>query len=834
MAQSPCDETVKTEQRNLLLAAGGTLLVLLYLCHFFSFGEVVPVTNDCTPANYRNSRYFFPPSGWFENSYWLGGAMYPSPVTLFSIMSHLPVAVFFTAFYPLCAAMGVVFFYLFLRELGFRNAVGLVGALIYGWQGRMVSNIYGGHFTAASILAFLPLAMWCVLRFTRDRGWLYGVWAGVLCGVMVATMQDQGGLASLLLGIFSLGYAVFAWRQKMKKSLKILGCLLLTMVVAALVASPQIESGFALMVTNVKQGASDDPKEKYAWATQWSWPPEETITYLVPGYFGWRSGLETGPYWGRMGRSDGWEQTHQGFRNFNLENPVFGTVPFLLMFVGIWSLLRRRGNMDDGSLLWDQRQQWFGWLFIVAGVVFFLLGLGKYAPFHQFFYRLPYMGTWRNPVKILIVPCMFCMITLASYGLHASAQFLDGKGFLPQRRRLQQLLLGGAILIAVVLVGTILTASLHENLLRSELYRPEELQAIFRTKMHTTFVAGALAILLWVASRTHIQKLGSASFGFYCFVVIATVGQMFWVYTHYVEPLRYKQAYRLNPFLAILKQSPDPARVKFLTPDGLLNYYMSTVVQYHDIPTVDMPAASRIPEDYGAFFQALGRNPFRFWEIAGVKYLAAPAATGRNLLMDQSLRDRIAGAYAFRASGTRLDNLDMQPVADLSQATHVLIQLKDYFPKALFVPNLEVLSSETDVTQRLAAPDWNPRQTMLVTREVAGQPQSSPAGNRQGQVRLLRYSPRTIEVEATTDSGGYLLINDYYHTAWRASINGTNIPILRANLVMRGIALPPGASRVVLQFHVESLSSYLSFGVILAAVALSLFAVIQARPRASD
>jgi hypothetical protein len=835
MANHPGDQIMKTEQRNLLFAAGGTLLVLLYLCHFFSFGEIIPLTNDCTPGNQPNGRYIFPPVGWFETQFWLGGAIYPQPLTIFSLLLHLPTSIFFTAFYPLCAAMGLFFFYLFLRELGFRHAVGLVGALIYGWQGRMVSNIYGGHFTAASILMLLPLAMWCVLRFTHSRGWLYAVWAGVSCGIMVASMQDQGGLGSLLVGLFSLGYAAFAWRQKTKKCLQIVGCMLLTMFVAALVASPQIESGFALMVTNVKQGSSDDPKEKYAWATQWSWPPEETMTHLVPGYFGWRSGLDTGPYWGRMGRSEGWEQTRQGFRNFNLENPVFGTVPFILMFVGIWSLISCRGNTNNNLPLWSAQQRFLGWVLLGGGIIFFLLGLGKYAPFHQFFYRLPYMGTWRNPVKIFVVPCTFCMIAMASFGLHASAQFLDDKGFLSQRRRLQQLLLGSAVLVVLILLATILTAALHEKALRSELYRPEEIQAIFRTKMHTTFVAGALAVLLWVASRTNMPKLRVASFWFYCFVVIATVGQMFWVYTHYVEPLRYKQAYRLNPFLETLKKSPDPARVKFIAQDGLLHYYLSTVLQHHDIPTIDMPAASRVPEDYAALFQALGQNPFRLWQLGGVKYLAMPATAGRSLLMDPLLRDRIAGIHAFRAMGSRMDDIDMQPVNDLSYATHVLVQLKDYLPKALFVPGLEVLPAETNVTLRLAAPDWNPRQTLLVTREVAEQNRLQPSSvNRQGSARLLRYTPKTIEVETTTESGGYLLINDYYHNAWQVSVNGKETPVFRADLLLRGVALPPGTARVVFQFCIKSTTSYLSFGTVATALLLSMASFISFKTRSSS
>ena len=66
----------------------------------------------------------------------------------------------------------------------------------------------------------------------------------------------------------------------------------------------------------------------------------------LPGWTGWRSGDEQGPYWGRMGRSDGYEQTRQGFMNFKLENVYVGAIPLLFAVLGLATAFGRRRGID--------------------------------------------------------------------------------------------------------------------------------------------------------------------------------------------------------------------------------------------------------------------------------------------------------------------------------------------------------------------------------------------------------------------------------------------------------------------------------------------------------
>jgi len=815
---------MKPERKALFLAVGGTLLLQLYLCYFFSFGNVIPLTSDINPSNQWLIKYRFPPQGHFATDWWLGQGIDPLPFTPYTVLALLPTWLFFTIVYPLGAALSVWTCYLFLRELKLPVAVAIAGGIIYGWQGRILSNIYGGHFAPPLLSAMLPLAMWAAVRAIRLRSWRTAGVAGAVAGMMVATAFDQGALATLPVGIVFLVKAGQSLWRKSRETISILGQLLVTVVVALLVALPGLQVAAAAGITGVRQAGSEDPKTKFAWATQWSWPPEETLTYLVPGFFGWRSGMPKGEYWGRIGQTENWDQTRQGFRNFSIDTCTLGTIPFLLLGVGLWFVCRKTRSGTGESALWTADQLFYGRCFLVMGAVLFLLSLGKYAPFYRYFYQLPYMSTWRNPIKFLNGPANFCLIVLAAYGLHAVVELLSKEQLAPYRRKLRRWFLATTALLALIFIATFFDAGGQAASLRRASYSPVEIGSIATNQRLTVFVAAALVMLTWyviglrdsagkqTGILAHIFSPAHLATSAAIFVVALVVGQMWWVHSHYLESSDAKRAYQTNPLLDTLRRSPDPARVKLIAQDGLLHYYISTVFAYHGISTLDIPAASRLPEDYAQFFQALEGNPLRLWQLAGVKYLAAPAQQGRSVLAHPALQGKIAGVAAFQASGTRLDDLTVQSVADPAMATHLLIELKDYLPKAMFVPGLEILPSANDTTRRLNAPDWNPRQTLLVTRDIAQLANLAPTApsNRRGTVRLLRYHDNYIEVEAQTDAGGYLLINDRFENSWHARMDGKNVPVFRANVILRGVALPTGTSRIVFRFEAPGMTGYIS------------------------
>ena len=69
---------------------------------------------------------------------------------------------------------------------------------------------------------------------------------------------------------------------------------------------------------------------------------ERAVDLVAPGYHGIRTGEPEGPYWGRIGRTAGWERTGEGFRNFRLDHPYVGILPFVFALFAFVPAVRAR------------------------------------------------------------------------------------------------------------------------------------------------------------------------------------------------------------------------------------------------------------------------------------------------------------------------------------------------------------------------------------------------------------------------------------------------------------------------------------------------------------
>lgn len=74
-------------------------------------------------------------------------------------------------------------------------------------------------------------------------------------------------------------------------------------------------------------------------------------------------------------------------------------------------------------------------------------------------------------------------------------------------------------------------------------------------------------------------------------------------------------------------------------------------------------------------------------------------------------------------------------------------------------------------------------------------------------VSFHAYAPNRLELTARAASPGLLVLSEFYYPGWRASVNGKEERIYRVDGVLRGIAIPPGESRVLLQYSPWSVRS---------------------------
>ncbi|MEO6235389.1 MAG: hypothetical protein ABIQ52_00215, partial [Vicinamibacterales bacterium] len=109
--------------------------------------------------------------------------------------------------------------------------------------------------------------------------------------------------------------------------------------------------------------------------------------------------------------------------------------------------------------------------------------------------------------------------------------------------------------------------------------------------------------------------------------------------------------------------------------------------------------------------------------------------------------------------------------------------------------------TEAHAAARLRQPGFDPDREILLLDAPpsvdprAGQDDTPPDGA-PGHATITREDPREIVIRTTAPEDGFLLLADTYYPGWQAQVDGIPTPIYRANISVRGVALPGGEHTV--------------------------------------
>ncbi|HSI86138.1 MAG TPA: hypothetical protein VK970_20300 [Candidatus Methylacidiphilales bacterium] len=776
---------LKNSRWVLVVCCALTLLFQLYLCFFFSDAGTVPTTGDHNPSTYTRWRFELPADGFFNRDYWYGFGNVPVGLDPLGLLTWLPTRAFFTSTFGLCAVVLILGFYRLGRELGLRREVSAVGGMFLAWQGDYLGFVSPGHYGNAPQWALVPWMFWLGLRALRTSGgaaasgkgaglagiawrsWYAAALCGGVGGAIVSLLVDRGGLFTLLLaGMFFYE----AWqRNRMGDVRRRMQPILLLVVVtlfAVLTAAPTLVATWKLSGSDTIKGGSDDPAQKYAWATSLSMPPEEIFTYFVPGFYGWSTGHESGPYWGRVGSQEP-SETGQKVRNFSLGSAVIGTIPFGLALLGMVALYRRRGKHGNRELreeldLADETAVRLAWYFAGALVVTLLLAMGKYTPVHWLFYQLPLQEHWRNPIKFQ-APCNLCIAYMAAISLQwiavlvqrrsaltspiladkdqtgaapevgAPVDELAVKRFASQISPVMIFVMGltGA-LVALFVLFLLPAAMALSELLSAIGYRIDVINAAVGTARSTLLAASVSAGMLLTAlhmgfyperwrgleianpslQNAWVWALDNANrTGFVLMLVgIVSMLQMCWMHSQNLTPVSSLVYTKPNEAVDFVKHDSSIFRVSVLGDDpmGHRRLMLGFLFPANGIMSIDNSAISRTPRDYAAYFQAVHDNLQRHYFLGGVKYVfGMPSITDG--LHNAPLFKNIAGGGTYMESMKNPQN----------DEPYGVMEMRDYMAKVTLVRGVEVFDDQSKLLTRLPDPRWNPRHTALVMKSDA-------------------------------------------------------------------------------------------------------------------
>ena len=141
---------------------------------------------------------------------------------------------------------------------------------------------------------------------------------------------------------------------------------------------------------------------------------------------------------------------------------------------------------------------------------------------------------------------------------------------------------------------------------------------------------------------------------------------------------------------------------------------------------------------------------------------------------------------------------------------------------ARIVQEARVAPDDEVALDMLRDPGFDPGQTVIL---AGGEALAAGAGG--GEVEVIDYAPERIELRARLDAPGYLVLADTYYPGWRARVDGREVPIQRADVYFRALALDEGEHDVTFEFRPVSVYAGLAAGLLawLVWVALAVGAV---------
>ena len=649
---------------------------------------------------------------------------------------------------------GALALVLLFRDRSWHPAGAVIAALAFAFGASAAWRIQ--HIGQVLSLGYFAITLLLLSRALERSSLIYGFAAGIVAGFMVLG-RDQVAL----IGVYVLAGLVVAAIAMADRPLRALRASILPLLVGLLGAI--LVATVPILLTAFLAQESNRPAIDLIGAGKGSLHPASLLTGLIANLYGAAGPLEN--FWGPP--SPAWEQRFGPLDLYlarNMGQLYLGFLPMLLILTV---------GLVRGALL---RREIIA--LTIAALLVLVYALGRYTPgFRLIFEVLPGVNFYRRPADALFIFGALLAI-LGGYLTHLVMTDTAPPARLWQRF-VEAALLVGAPCLALWLAWTVgrvgvatiplVTALLCALLSAGALVAARGLALRGATLAAAALLAATLTVDLSVNNGpSESTALPSQNY----------------------DVLR---ADSTNETIALLKR--ETARTA--APDRRDRIELAGI-DFH------WPNASLVHQ----LDNTLGYNPLRL----GL-YSKATGAGDHVALPDQRTFSPLMPGYRslladmlglrFIATGVPAEQIDktLKP-GDLVQ----IVRTRDAYvyenpralPRVLFVAQAE----RADFGAILASGQWpvgfDPRTTVLLERAPPPLP-AGPAGP--GSVRIVDYGTTEVAVDADAPRGGYVVLNDVWHHWWQVEVDGKPAQLLRANVLFRAVAVPPGRSKIRFVFR---------------------------------
>lgn len=790
--------------RTLLWIGLGVLALMVVIFRSVLGGDILFTTDDGIGSLAIRKRVLPDGiSGWWLDDVLLGFDAGLAVNWTNFLMWLLPLEAFVNWNHAIDLGLASIFLALFLRNRGVALPAIALGIITAFWVGNNLTLTYAGHIGKYGALIFAAAYLWLSDLAVRRKSWAHAVLAGGCLGMMLLEQADVALFCAIFLGPYTL---VTCWQAHPKNFGVLVKLLAPLCVVAGLVAIHGVLANYRGNVKDVAVVKQESAQAKWEFSTQWSWPPEESVDFIAPGYMGWRSHEPKGPYWGRMGRSATWsvQQPNNGFMNFKLENHYMGVIPVAL---ALWAICLFWSKRTTDA---DRRRQLLIWLVITAGTL--VLSFGKYVPVYRVLHALPGFSSIRNPNKFMHL-FQIGLAILAAYGLD------DVLRSPKSAKRLSLVLLGLGGILVLWSVGV---SSKAPDIIAQ--YAAQMSGAAVDVIAKNKGIAAAHAAVLALLFGTYLLLQAKKFRPALCWIPIGLMAVDATLLADRYISAQNKSTIAANLVVQHLKQQTDGSRVALTSQDSFYNYWLTYLFPYHQISAFNITQMPRMPADYQQYLGAFGQNPLRLWQASAVKTIVTPAQFLPQIQANPQWRDQFTKIMDFNVAQGPGGQPVYFPGTPEQPGQHAVIQFKNPAPRFhLFGKWRE--GTDDEALARLRGTDPLLAETIVATGSGVKPASSGATSEPAGEVKIVSYQPGLVKLSVNATQPAILRAADRYVPGWQATIDGQPAPVVRCDFIMQGIAIEPGQHEVVLRFVSKSPTLYVQFAG-MALCALALLAVL--------
>ena len=717
-------------------------------------------------------------------------------------------------------------FYLFMRALRVDRIPSVLGAIMWTFSSYFIILITAGHIWKLMTLAFIPPTIAGIIHSYRGRYLLGGAMTALFAALQILSNHVQMSYYFAFLIVFIiLGYFVEALREKKFRPFIFASLVTLFSGLIALgINSSNLYHTYEYGQETTRGGSeltplpsADGQKQVEAnakgldkeYITAWSYGKAETFTLLVPNLYGGASeylgndpeAIESVP--AEFKEIIGGMNHYWGDQPFTAGPVYVGAFVLFLFVLGVikvqgplkWALLG--GTIFSIALAWGHNMMWLSDIFID---------------------HVPLYNKFRTVSSILVV----AEFTIPALAVLALVQFVrEPKAFLEDKVALY-------VSLGLTLLPCFVLWLIPQSVLALMSGQEQEMfrQAMGRSQLPVTAIMASLKEVR--AGIVSADALRSAV------IIVLSL----------VPCFLYAQGK--------LKKVPLFALLGLIT---LADLWLVDKRYLHDdlfIPKESVEAQAR---PVTAVDKAIAQDTDPHYRVMNLAVNSFNDAT-------TSANHRSVGGY-HAAKLRRYQDLIERQLAQQNPEVYNMLDTRyfifadkdrglmyqrnpDAFGPAWFVDDIHWVASADEEMAGLDSTAL--RHTALVDKRFSSELQgykaatkslastdslSAPSG--QASVKLLTYTPSMAKYQVTTDEPRLLVFSEiYYPHGWHLTLDGKQeLPIVRANYVLRAAYIPQGTHELTMTFdpvsiHRTELIAEISTGLlVLLLVASALLPLIR-------